>query len=178
MAPRTHRAAISAVFQDYAQYHLTLRENIGFGHVARLEDKEAIQRAAELGGAADVAADLPHGYETYLGATFGGQDLSGGQWQRTATSRAWMREALFVVLDEPTAALDPRAEYEVYRRFQEMAGRRTALLISHRIGFARLADRILVFKDGRLVENGSHAELVRAGGEYARLYEAQAQWYA
>lgn len=176
--PRALRREVSAVFQDYAHYHLTLRENIGFGDVARVEDLEAVRQAAALGGAVEVARELPDGYESFLGPTFGGRDLSGGQWQKTATSRAWMRRPKLVILDEPTAALDPRAEFEVYRRFQEMAGERTALLISHRIGFARLADRILVLKDGRLVENGDHAQLLRLDGEYARLYRAQAQWYA
>lgn len=168
---------VSAVFQDYAMYHLTVRENVGFGKLERLNDTTAIRRAAKLGGAADFVEGWKDQFEAYLGPTFGGRDLSGGQWQKVATSRSFMRQPQFLVLDEPTAALDPQAEVEVYKRFQEMAGGRTTLLISHRIGFARLADRIIVLKEGHVVESGTHQELLASEGEYAQLFATQAKWY-
>jgi ATP-binding cassette subfamily B protein len=168
-----------AVFQDFTRYHLTVRDNVGYGHVARLGDDDAIALAATAGGAADFVDQLPQRYETVLGPTFGGRDLSSGQWQRVATARGLMRRGTdLLVLDEPTAALDPKAEEEVYRRFAEQAGGRTAILISHRMGFARLADRILVLKDGHLVEQGTHEALMRLGGEYQHLFATQARWYA
>lgn len=167
-----------AVFQDFTRYHLTVRDNVGFGQVARLGEDAAIALAAAAGGAAEFVDALPERYDTVLGPTFGGRDLSSGQWQRLATSRGLMRGADLLVLDEPTAALDPKAEAEVYRRFADQAGGRTAILISHRMGFARLADRILVLKGGHLVEQGTHAELMRLGGEYRHLFAAQARWYA
>ena len=170
-------ASTGAVFQDFTQYHLTVRENVGLGHVDHLGDHAAVHRAAGAGGAADFVEELPERYETVLGPTFGGRDLSVGQWQRVATSRGLMRGADLLVLDEPTAALDPKAEAEVYGRFAEHAGGRTAILISHRMGFARLADRILVLKDGELIEQGTHDQLVRLGGEYAHLFATQARWY-
>ena len=167
-----------AVFQDFTRYHLTVRDNVGYGHVARLGDDDAIALAATAGGAADFVDQLPQRYDTVLGPTFGGRDLSSGQWQRVATARGLMRGADLLVLDEPTAALDPKAEEEVYRRFAEQAGGRTTILISHRMGFARLADRILVLKDGHLVEQGTHEALMRLGGEYQHLFATQARWYA
>ena len=176
--PQALWARTGAVFQDFTQYHLTVRDNVGFGHVDCLDDLLAVGRAAVAGGAADFIAELPDQYETVLGPTFGGRDLSVGQWQRVATSRGLMRDADLLVLDEPTAALDPKAEAEVYRRFADQAGGRTAILISHRMGFARLADRILVLREGRLVEQGTHDELMRLGGEYQHLFGTQARWYA
>lgn len=177
MDPSAVWEQVSAVFQDFAKYNLTARETIGFGQVDKMEDMVLLRRASGQGGAAEFVERWEHGYETYLGPTFGGRDLSGGQWQKIASSRGFMREPSFLVLDEPTAALDPQAEVEVYRRFQEMAGNRTALLISHRIGFALLADRILVMKDGELIESGTHEELTQLNGEYAKLLDIQSQWY-
>ncbi len=171
-------ARTGAVFQDFMRYHLTVRENIGFGSVERAADPRAVDRAARAGGAAGFVAELPERYETVLGPTFGGRDLSVGQWQRVATARGLMPGGDLLVLDEPTAALDAKAEAEVYRAFAEHADGRTAILISHRMGFARLADRILVLKEGKLVEQGTHEDLVHQGGEYAQLFAAQAQWYA
>ncbi|WAH39775.1 ABC transporter ATP-binding protein/permease [Alicyclobacillus fastidiosus] len=168
---------VSTVFQDFSQFHLSAQENIGFGQLSRMNSLVAVKEAAVGGGAADFIEAWEDKYETLLGPTFGGRDLSGGQWQKIATSRGFMRQPYFLILDEPTAALDPIAEMEVYRRFQEMAGDRTALLISHRIGFARLADRILVMKEGRLIESGTHQELIQTRGEYYKLLEIQSQWY-
>jgi len=175
---RAVRDRQAAVFQDHVQYAFSLSDNIGYGRAERSSDRGAVAAAAAGGGADTVASALPQGYDTLLTREFsGGTDLSGGQWQRVAVSRGFMRDAPLVVLDEPTAALDPRAEAEVFRRFAALAGGRTAVLVSHRLGFARLCDRVLVLRDGRLVEQGTHDELVAAGEEYARMWEMQAQWY-
>jgi ATP-binding cassette subfamily B protein len=171
-----HRAA--AVFQEFQQYHLTVRENIGFGNLERLHDLAAIERAGRLSGADAVIATLPAGCETPLGKAYEeGMELSLGQWQKLAVARAYLREAELLVLDEPAAALDARAEVEVYRQFRDVSRGKTVLLISHRLGSARLADRILVLDAGRIVEEGSHAELMARRGLYARMLGAQAQWY-
>jgi ATP-binding cassette subfamily B protein len=172
------RARIGAVFQEYLRYALTAGENIALGDVERIEDQDRIVAAARATGADQVIEGLPQGYATRLRREFdGGQELSGGQWQKLAIARAFMREASVLVLDEPTAALDPQAELEVFQQFRALAAGRTAFFISHRLGAARLADRILVLKHGELVEVGQHDELVTRGGEYAALFEAQAQWY-
>lgn len=171
------RSRIGAVFQDFARFQLTARENIGFGDVSRMDDVAAIASAAERAGIADLIEALPQKYESYLGRQFGETDLSGGQWQRIALARAFFREADFLLLDEPTAALDPLAELALFERFADLTAGRTAIMISHRLGAARLADRVIVLKEGRIVEDGPHDALVAAGGEYARLFSAQAQWY-
>lgn len=168
----------ATVFQDFTRYSFSLKDNVGLGRVDRLDDMEAIRRASALGGADEIAALLPNGFETMLTRQFAeGTDLSGGQWQRVAISRAFMRDAPFIVLDEPTASLDPKAEADVFARFAAMAGRRTAILVSHRLGMARLCDRVMVLQGGRLTELGTHDELLAAGGEYARMWALQSQWY-
>jgi ATP-binding cassette subfamily B protein len=174
------RRRAAAVFQDYVKYELTAGENIGFGDLSRLNNAPAILAAAARSGADAVVAALPLGYQTMLGKAYDedGHDLSIGQWQKLAIARAYLRDTVVLVLDEPTAALDARAEVEVYRRFRDMAEGKSVLLISHRLGSARLADRIIVLEHGRIVEEGSHAELVVRGGRYATMYAAQAQWYA
>ena len=165
----------SAVFQDFTQYHLTARENIIFGD---LEHPERMETASFAGGAASVVDGLTEGYETILGPTFGGRDLSGGEWQRLATARSFMRETPWlVVLDEPTAALDPLAEQAVYERFIERSAGRTSVLISHRLSSVRTCARILVIDSGRIVEDGDHETLLAKDGLYARFFRAQAQWY-
>ncbi|MEF3306334.1 ABC transporter ATP-binding protein [Paenibacillus sp. GYB003] len=175
---RRLRDRSAAVFQDFIRYAFSLRDNVGFGRAERADDMEAIRRASSLGGADEVAGTLPDGFETMLTRQFSdGTDLSGGQWQRVAISRAFMRDAPFIVLDEPTAALDPKAETDVFERFAAMAGSRTAILVSHRLGMARLCDRVMVLQGGRLIELGTHDELLAAGGEYARLWALQSQWY-
>ena len=168
----------AAVFQDYTRFAFTLGENIGFGRSERMGERSEIEHAARQGGADTVAGGLPEGYDTLLTREFeGGTELSGGEWQRVAVSRGFMRRAGLVVLDEPTASLDPQAEADVFRRFLSMSGGRTTIVVSHRLGSARLCDRILVLKEGRLVEDGTHEELVSRGGEYARMWALQAGWY-
>lgn len=172
------RRNLAAVFQDFSQFNLTLRENVAFGNLARLGDDDAVREVLERVGLQDLVARLPLGLDTVLSKQYDdGTDLSGGQWQRIAIARALIRPAQVMVLDEPTAALDPLAEVEVFRHFRDLAAGRTTLLISHRLGVARLADRIAVISGGRVRELGSHAELMAQGGEYATMFRLQAQAY-
>ena len=173
------RTQVAAVFQDYVRYEVSVRENIGFGDMHCIDDLKAIQTAAESSGASTMVDLLPRNYATILGKSYDetGTDLSAGQWQRLAIARAYLRNAPIVVLDEPAAALDPLAEVEVYRQFRDVAAGRSVLLISHRLGSARLADRIIVLAEGRIVEAGSHVELVEQGSHYAHMYRMQAAWY-
>ena len=165
----------SAVFQDFTSYHLTARENIIFGD---LEHPERMEAASIAGGSASVVDGLTAGYETMLGPTFGGRDLSGGEWQRLATARSFMRETPWlVVLDEPTAALDPLAEQAIFERFIERSAGQTSVLISHRLSSVRTCDRILVIDNGTIVEDGDHETLLAEDGLYAQFFRAQAQWY-
>ncbi len=172
------RANIGVIFQDFVRYHLTVAENIGVGQVDRMHDRGRIERAAHRSGADEVAGSLPLGYEQLIGRRFKtGVDLSGGQWQKIAIARGYMRDAQVMILDEPTAALDARAEFEVFQRFRELSEQRTAVLISHRFSSVRMADRILVLANGRLEASGTHDELMAAGGRYAELFELQAAGY-
>jgi len=173
-------ARFGVVFQDFNQYQLKFRENVGVGAVEHLENEARIVRAANQGGADPVLAGLPQGIETPLGRWFqDGAELSGGQWQKIALARGFMREdADILVLDEPTAALDAEAEHAVFERFQQLTKGRTTIIISHRFPTVRMADRILVIENGVVAEDGTHAELVGAGKTYARLYELQARGYA
>jgi ATP-binding cassette, subfamily B, bacterial len=172
------RDSIAVIFQDFERYLLPARENVGLGRNERIEDLEAI-RAASLRADADrFLADLPEGYETMLGREFaGGYDLSIGQWQRVALARAFFRDAPFVILDEPTAALDARAESQLFDRMRELLEGRAVVLISHRFSSVRSADRIYVMHDGVVVEEGSHDELMGAEGLYAELFTLQARAY-
>lgn len=172
------RRRIAPVFQDFARYSVAAGENIGVGDAACVTDQARVEAAAAGSGASDVVAGLSKGYDTILGREWeGGAELSGGQWQKIAIARGYMRDAGLLVLDEPTAALDPLAELEVFRRFKQLVKGRTGFLISHRLGAARLADRVFVLKEGQLVETGTHDELMALGGEYAALFKAQAGWY-
>lgn len=172
------RREISVIFQDYAQYHLTARENIWFGNTALPPDHERIIAAARHSGADDVITTLPRGYETILGKWFeDGEELSIGEWQKVALARAFLRDAQMIVLDEPTSSLDAKGEYTVFQNFRKLAASRTAILISHRFSTVRMADRIYVLKDGRIIEGGTHEDLIHYGGTYARLFETQAQYY-
>lgn len=178
IALQSLRAHLAPVFQEHARFRLTLREAVGFGQVEGMHDAARVLEAMRRSGAADLLGHLPAGLDTWLDPAWPrGVDLSGGQWQRVATARAFMRDAPILILDEATAALDPRAEAEAFRSFVAMAEGRTAVLVSHRLGFARLADRIVVLQGGRVVEEGTHADLLRVGGLYAEMWAAQAQWY-
>jgi ATP-binding cassette, subfamily B, bacterial len=179
MDPADLRGRIGAVFQDFVRYQFSAAENIGLGDPARVEDRPRIVDAARRGGAAEVIEALPKGYDTVLGGWFeAGQELSSGQWQKLAVSRAFMRDgAEVLVLDEPTAAIDAEGEHELFERFRALAADRSAIVISHRFSTVRLADRIAVLHGGRVVELGTHRDLLQQGGRYAHLFQLQAQGY-
>jgi len=172
------RHEIGVIFQDYMRYDMLAAENIGFGRIDELQDNERITKSAEKSLAAAVVAKLPNTYRQMLGRRFeGGVDLSTGQWQKVSLARAYMRDAQILILDEPTASLDARAEFEVYQRFVDLTAGKMAVLISHRFSTVRMADRILVLENGHIVEQGSHSDLVQLGGKYAELFELQAAGY-
>jgi ATP-binding cassette subfamily B protein len=176
--PDELRRSIALIFQDFIRYHLPARDNVGLGRPEATDDLEAIREASTHAGADPILSKLPQGYETMLGPEFiGGTDLSIGEWQRVALARALFRDAPFVILDEPTAALDPRAEHELFRRIRSFLTGRTVLLISHRFSSVRSADRIYVLDGGHVVESGSHEELMRVDGLYAELFTLQAAAY-
>ncbi len=172
------RQNIGIIFQDFVRYDFILRENIGVSQVEAMNDEGRIREAAKRSLADSVAKRVPQGFDQMLGKRFdNGVELSGGEWQKVALARAYMRDAQVLILDEPTAALDARAEYEVFLRFAELTQGRMAVLISHRFSTVRMADRILVLKDGELADDGSHEELVARGGLYAELFSLQAAGY-
>ncbi|MGH7568604.1 MAG: ABC transporter ATP-binding protein [Gemmatimonadales bacterium] len=172
------RRNIGVIFQDFVRYDFILRENIGVSQVEALHDDARVQEAARHSLADSLVRRLPQGYDQMLGTRFdGGVELSGGEWQKVALARAYMRDAQVLILDEPTAALDARAEYEVFLRFAELTRGRMAVLISHRFSTVRMADRILVLQQGRLVDHGTHEALVARGGLYAELFSLQAAGY-
>ena len=190
--PDSLRAAVSAAFQDYCRFELTLGQSIGIGTLGNTgegpaaelwpswlqPDMAVVRKAGRRSGADELAERLPNGYDTPVGHVLdGGQGLSGGEWQRIAIARAFTRDPELLVLDEPAAALDAVAEAGLYRQFAELLEGRTALLISHRLGSARMADRILVLRHGRIVEDGRHDDLLATGGVYAGMWEEQASWY-
>ena len=172
------RGTVGVIFQDFVRYAVTAAENIAIGRIDARDDRPRIVTAAERSLADQVIAKLPKGYDQMVGKRFArGLDLSGGEWQKLAIARAYMRDAQLLVLDEPTAALDARAEYEVFLRFRDLTQGRTALLISHRFSSVRMADRIIVLEGGRVQDQGGHAELVARPGRYKELFELQAQGY-
>ncbi len=172
------RRHVGIIFQDFIRYQLSARENIVFGRMEAADGLDAVRAAARAGGADGFISRLPAGYETGLGKEFsGGYDLSVGQWQRMALSRAFFRDAGFLVLDEPTASLDARSEHELFEHVRALAHGRSLLLISHRFSTVMSADRIYVLHDGRITEEGSHAELIELDGRYAELFELQARSY-
>ncbi|MBK5293814.1 MAG: ABC transporter ATP-binding protein [Acidobacteriia bacterium] len=172
------RSEIGVIFQDYMRYDMLAKENIGFGRIEYLSDLSRIEDSAKKSLAHAVIADLPKGYDQMLGRRFdAGSDLSAGQWQKIALGRAYMREAQLIILDEPTASLDARAEYEVFQRFADLTRGKMAVLISHRFSTVRMADRILVLENGSILEQGSHEELIALAGRYAELFQLQAAGY-
>jgi ATP-binding cassette subfamily B protein len=176
--PDVLRKKIGIIFQDYVRYQTTIRDNVGFGSVDDLGDQARIERAASQGGGSEVVDSLPDGWETTLGGWFQkGRELSGGQWQKVALSRAFMREGEVIILDEPTSALDAEKEYEIFKRFKDLTEGRTAFLVSHRFSTVRMADRIIVLKNGEIEESGTHTDLTARKGTYARLFELQAEGY-
>ena len=175
----SRRAQVAVIFQDFVRYALSASDNVTLGRPEAPADADEVRRAAETAGAHAFLASLPDGYATPLSRLFaGGQELSGGQWQRVALARAFYRDAPLVVLDEPTAALDPRAEHELFASLREVLAGRSALFISHRFSTVRNADRVYVLREGRVVEHGSHDELMDLDGTYADLFRLQAAAYA
>jgi ATP-binding cassette, subfamily B, bacterial len=181
MTPESWRRKVGVIFQDFVRYDLTLEDNLGFGDIERYLAgvlNERLQTAAGQGGAHQVAGELSKGYQSVLGRRFeDGIDLSGGQWQKIALSRAFVREADLLILDEPTAALDAFAEAEVYRRFAELTQGRSTVFVTHRLSSVKMAQKILVLKNGVLIEQGDHAALMAQAGEYASMYTLQAERY-
>lgn len=174
----TLRRAIGVIFQDFVRYDMLLRENIAVGRIEALDDMRSIEEAAKRSLADQVAEMLDDGFDHMLGRRFdGGVNLSGGEWQKVGLARAYMRDAQILILDEPTAALDARAEYEVFQRFTELTRDKMAVLISHRFSTVRMADRIVVLEDGHVTEDGTHEELLELGGRYSELFTLQAAGY-
>ena len=169
---------IGVIFQDFMRYEMTARENIAVGRIEQIENMELLQESAHKSMADGVVAKLPAGYAQMLGRRFdGGVDLSGGEWQKVALARAYLRDAQVLILDEPTSALDARSEYEVFQRFAELTAGKMALFISHRFSTVRMADRIVVLENGRIAEEGDHDALTQLGGRYAEMFELQAASY-
>ena len=172
------RREIGVVFQDFVRYDMTARENITVGRIDYAGDEFRLFQAARKSGVRNLIKSLPHGFDQMLGKRFeDGTDLSGGEWQKFALARAYIRDAGILILDEPTAALDALAEYEIFNRFSELTKGKIAVLISHRLSTVRMADRIVVLKDGEIHEEGTHRELIASGGRYASMFELQAASY-
>jgi len=176
--PEELRQQIGVIFQDFVKYQFKFGENIGVGNIDERDNKERIESSASMSMADSVVKQLPDGYDQMIGRRFAnGVELSGGQWQKIALGRVYMRDAQLLILDEPTAALDARAEHDVFLRFSDLSKDKTAVLISHRFSTVRMADRILVLKNGQMEELGSHEELLAKGGKYAELFNLQAKGY-
>ena len=177
-SPRSVQQAMSIIFQDYGQYQMTARENVALSNLSAMQDNAALEASGEQSGANAFVHDLPSGYDTMLGQMFeGGRPLSGGQWQRLALSRLYFRPASVIVFDEPTAALDARAEFETIEALRAQTKDRIAVLVSHRFSTVRLADHIVVLEHGRIIESGPHEQLLALGGTYAQLFKLQASGY-
>ena len=177
-SPEEYQQLFGVIFQDYIRYHFTARENIAIGKINDLDNLERIKYASERSLANQVVEDLPLGFEQQLGKRFhNGIDLSGGQWQKIALARAYMKDSEIVILDEPTSALDARAEFNAFQRFTEFTQGKMAILISHRFSTVRMADHIIVLQGGRIIESGTHLELVKKNGLYSELFNFQATGY-
>lgn len=174
------RKLFGVLFQEYVKYALTLRENIALSDVSRMDDDDEIRSAAERSQVLDFSSEFEHGFDENLTRMFdpNGRELSGGQWQRISLARTFFRNAPIVLLDEPSSALDPVAEQQIFEDFAKISANKSAVLISHRLSSIMLCDKILVLKDGRIIEQGTHSELLKFGGEYARLFNLQAEKYA
>jgi ATP-binding cassette, subfamily B, bacterial len=169
---------IGVIFQDFVRYEMTAGRNIGLGRVEHCDDEDRIRAAAQKSFAEQIIRRLPRGFQQTLGVRFeGGVELSGGEWQRIALARAYLRDAQLLILDEPTAALDARSEHDLFQRFADLTAQKMSVLISHRFSTVRMADRILVLEGGRIAEQGAHDELVKFGGRYAEMFELQASSY-
>ncbi len=172
------RRQMSVVCQDFVRFDLSIVENIWLGDIEQPADDDRLLDAARIAGSEKVIQQFPDGLQTALGAQYEkGQELSVGEWQRIALSRAYFRQAQLLILDEPSSALDPLAEAEMIRSFREVIGKRSALIISHRLSTVQLADRIYVLDDGQVVEQGTHQELLQRDGHYTKLYSSQAAHY-
>jgi ATP-binding cassette subfamily B protein len=173
-----YTSQVAVIFQDFMRYDMTARENIAIGRITETGNLPSIVMAARKSMAEDVIRKLHGGYEQMLGRRFeGGVDLSGGEWQKVALARAYLRDAQVLILDEPTASLDARSEHEVFRRFAELTEGKLSVLISHRFSTVRMADRIIVLEKGQISEQGRHEQLVAQGGRYAEMFDMQAANY-
>ena len=172
------RKEISVIFQDFAKYHMTAQENIWLGNVSSPPVPSSIVAAAQKAGVDGVIESLPKGYHNILGKWFeGGEELSMGEWQKVALARAFLRDAPIIILDEPTSAMDAKAEYELFQRFHELTKDRTTILISHRLSTVKMVDRVYVLEEGRIIEAGTHDELIDRNGKYANMFSLQAKPY-
>jgi ATP-binding cassette subfamily B protein len=173
-----YRQMISAIFQDFGRFYFSAYENIGIGNISQVDDISRIEMAAERSGIHSDMRSLPLGYNTILGKLFDdGQELSMGQWQKLAIARALMRESMILILDEPTSSVDAKTEFEIFSRFSELTKERLSVLISHRFSTVCMADRIIVLDRGRIIEQGTHPDLMRLRGKYCRMFEMQAARY-
>lgn len=176
--PKSLHLSMSAVFQDFVQYHLSFRENIGFGNINDINNDIKLYEISEKVEVDHIILASQDGLDTLLGNQFtGGRELSGGQWQRIALARGFLKQNVVIVLDEPTSSFDPRIEVNMYKKFFELANENTSIFVTHRIGLARFSDRIIVLNDGQIIEQGTHSELMNTEGQYSKLFNIQAQWY-
>ena len=168
---------ISAVFQNYCKYNMTLSENIEIAQPEKDSTSCILNDVCQQAGVHLYDESYKNGFDTMLGRDFGGTELSGGQWQRIAIARSLFRDSQLIVLDEPTAAIDPFEETRLYNNFINLCRDKTAILVTHRLGSAKIADRIIVMKDGKIIQDGTHDQLIQINGEYKTMYNAQSKWY-